>query len=144
MALPITALAAAALALLLVGLTVHAVRLRKRHGVAFGDGGHPPLRRAIRAHGNLIEYMPIGLTMIALLEGSGEPRCMLAPLATLFVAARLVHGFGVQREGERIGPLRSWGIVTTLAVLTIMAVWLAVLAGRSLGFWRAFLPWDYS
>lgn len=130
MALPITALSAAALALLLVGLTVHAVRLRKSFGVPFGDGGHLPLRRAIRAHGNLIEYMPIGLTMIALLEGSGAPRAMLAPIALVFVGARLIHGAGVQREGERLGPLRGVGILTTLVVLTIMALWLIMLAVR--------------
>lgn len=132
MALPITALTAAALALLLVGLTVHAVRLRKSFGVPFGDGGHLPLRRAIRAHGNLIEYMPIGLTMIALLEGSGAPRAMLAPLAIVFVAGRMIHGFGVQREGERLGPLRGVGIIVTLGVLTAMALWLAALALRTL------------
>lgn len=132
MALPITALSAAALALLLVGLTVHAVRLRKARGIAFGDGGDLPLRRAIRAHGNLIEYMPIGLTMIALLEGGGAPRGLLAPFAAAFVAARVIHGFGVQYEGEHLGPLRALGIGTTLIVLAILALWLVALAARAL------------
>ncbi len=124
MRLPVTALAAASLALLLVLLTLHAVRLRARYRMPFGDGGHLPLKMAIRAHANLIEYMPIGLTLLALLEGSGAPHALLAPLALVFVLARLIHAFGLQREGERIGPLRSTGILATVAVLTVLALWL--------------------
>lgn len=132
MRLPITALSAAALALLLVLLTIHALRLRKAYRVPFGDGGHPPLLRAIRAHGNLIEYMPIGLAMISLLESSGAPPRLLAPLAALFVASRVIHGLGVQYEGDRLGPLRAIGVQSTLLVLTAFALWLGVLAARAL------------
>lgn len=128
MPLPITALAATALALLLVVLTLNAIRLRARYRAPFGDAGHADLRAAIRAHANLVEYMPIGLTLLGLLEGSHAPRALLALLAALFVLMRLLHAFGLQREGNRIGPLRSAGILGTIAILATLALWLSARA----------------
>lgn len=132
MHLLVTAITASALSLLLVILTLEAVRLRKRLGVAFGDGGDPRLRATIRAHGNLVEYMPIGLTQLGLLETNGAPRAALALLGFAFFAGRVLHAHGIRKEGSRIGPRRGAGILITIAVLAAFSGWLLVLAVQTL------------
>lgn len=41
-------------ALLVVGLSLNVIKLRRSHKVALGDGNFPGLQNAIRAHGNAI------------------------------------------------------------------------------------------
>lgn len=127
MHLYITALMAAALALLLVVLATITIALRMRHRAPFGDGGQQPLTAAIRAHGNLAEYMPIGITLTGLLEASGVDTTILGSLAAGFVASRCLNAIGLFFPP---GPPPPWpraiGIVATLLILATMAIWLLV------------------
>ena len=126
MHLYITALMAAALALLLVILALITISLRMRHSAAFGDGGEQQLTSAIRAHANLAEYMPIGITLTGLLEASGVNNMILGGLATGFVLSRALNAIGLfANPGPPPWP-RSVGIVATLLILLTMAVWLIV------------------
>jgi uncharacterized membrane protein YecN with MAPEG domain len=126
MQLTITALTAAALALLLVILAVNTIRMRMRHKVAYGDAGQHDLTSAIRAHGNLTEYAPIGLILIGLLEVDGANRTALAATAAGFVLARVLNAAGLYNAPGPPKPARSIGIVATLAILLGLAVWLAI------------------
>lgn len=130
MPLPITALSAAMMGLLLIALSVDAINRRKALGIPFGDGGDPALMAAIRAHSNLIEYMPIGLTQMGLLEGGGAQRTALAVVAALFVASRAAHAYGLHEAKGRITVARTIGVVSTLFLLAVMSAWLAVMALR--------------
>ena len=69
--LPITALYAALSGFLIIALAANVVRLRLAKKVSLGDGGHKDVSRAIRAHGNTIEYIPLALILMALLEING-------------------------------------------------------------------------
>jgi uncharacterized membrane protein YecN with MAPEG domain len=126
MELTITGLTAASLALLLVFLSVTTIRMRMKHSAAFGDAGQHDLTSAIRAHGNLTEYAPIGLILIGLLEIGGAHHIALAITAAAFVLARVLNAKGLFNEPGPPGPARSVGIVMTLAILLGMAVWLLV------------------
>mgnify|MGYP006233553957 FL=1 len=66
--LPITALYAALCGFLVVALAANVVRYRLGKKVSLGDGGHKDVNRAIRAHGNTVEYIPLALILMALLE----------------------------------------------------------------------------
>lgn len=63
-AIPATALAAAVLGLLVVVLAARVSVLRVRHKVSLGDGDNRELARAIRAHGNTVEFVPLFLIML--------------------------------------------------------------------------------
>ena len=126
MQLTITALTAAALALLLVILAVNTIRMRMKHRVAYGDAGQHGLTSAIRAHGNLTEYAPIGLILIGLLEFGGANRTALAAVAAGFVLARVLNAVGLYNPPGPPKPARSIGIVATLAILLGLAVWLTI------------------
>ncbi|MEG3145553.1 MAPEG family protein [Sphingomonas sp. RT2P30] len=126
MHLTITALMAAALALLLVALAINTIRLRMKHAASYGDAGQHGLTAAIRAHGNLTEYAPLGVVLVGLLEQGGANRTALAIAATAFVVARLLNAIGLFNPPGPPRPARSIGIVATLAILVWLALWLTI------------------
>lgn len=66
MALGITSVYAAAIALLLLALSWRVIEARRAGRVSLGDGGDRALLRRIRAQGNCAEYAPMGLILLAL------------------------------------------------------------------------------
>jgi len=124
MPLTITAYTAAALAILIVLLAIDTIRRRVALRAAFGDGADHGLVSAIRAHGNLTEYAPMALILIALLELAKVNAIGLAALAGAFVAARLLHVHGIYQPPGPPNASRSIGIVATLAILLVLAIWL--------------------
>lgn len=127
MHLIITSLTASALALLLVILSVITIRARMKHSAAFGDAGEQHLTSAIRAHGNLTEYAPMGLILIALLEANDASHTPLLLVAAAFVVARVLNAIGLFNPPGPPPLTRSIGIVATLVILLGLAVWLFVL-----------------
>ena len=92
----VTGIVASILALLYVKLTFNVIGQRRQHKVGLGDGGHESLNRAIRAHGNLAEFAPIGLILIGCLEYNQTPYFLTTPLAILFLAGRFLHPMGMK------------------------------------------------
>jgi len=93
--LPITAIYASLNIMLLIGLAFLVVHHRIANQVARGGAGIEPLERAIRTHGNLAEYGPSALILLALLEFNGLPTWQLVTLGTLFTFARVSHVHGM-------------------------------------------------
>lgn len=117
MAFPIvSATACAAIALLLIVLTVRVTILRQTEGILLGTGENDRLRRAVRAQGNLAETAPILVLLFLLLEISGFAHLPLVWLATFYVAGRLAHAAGLSLGGC-LGVLRPMGAATTLLVM---------------------------
>ncbi|MBS7806834.1 MAPEG family protein [Variovorax sp. PCZ-1] len=90
-----TALTGAVLALLLTGLSLHISRLRIRHRVSFGDGGHKDLHVAIRAHGNALEQSLLLLVLMLLMELVRPGWSVVAAIGGVFVAARVLHAVAI-------------------------------------------------
>lgn len=111
---------AAVLGLIYAALALRTLSLRRRHGVGVGtankDGEVRSLTRAIRAHGNFAEYVPICLLLIAFYEITIGPSPTLHGFCLLLIAGRLIHAFGISREPEKL-LLRVIGMVMTLTVL---------------------------
>ena len=72
------------------------------------------LERAIRGHGNLIEYAPMFLLLMLCLELRGIPQEKLLLAGTLFTLGRLMHGivFSFMRPQPR---MRIGGMALTFA-----------------------------
>lgn len=107
-------------------LSLKVVRLRHSEKVSVGDGGSQELQRAVRAHANLTEYAPLGLILIACAEYNGVPRLLLAIVALLFVAGRVMHPAGMQTGGSfsaRVNGMRLT-LVAMLALVAINILWL--------------------
>lgn len=129
MILIITPLAAAALVFLYVRLTLGVVSIRHREKVSLGDEGNDSLKKAIRAHGNLTEWAPLALVLLAVLEINGAPIWMPAILAIAFVAGRTIHPRGLMStkpEALKIRVLAMRLTISSIVVMTITnIVWMA-------------------
>ncbi len=118
---PITGLYASLLALLLLALGFRVVRLRWRTKTGIGDGGDRGLARAIRVHGNAIEYVPIALVLLLVAELGGANPALLHGCGIGLVAARILHATGLSRTSGA-SPERIAGTVATFTVITVLAV----------------------
>jgi uncharacterized membrane protein YecN with MAPEG domain len=111
-----------ALGLLLVLILAIRVVLRRRSAhISIGDGGDSELHKRIRAHGNAIEYLPIGLLALLLLDLDGTNPAILHTCGIVLLVARVVHAIGLSRTGG-VSPERVFGISLTLLTLLAMAV----------------------
>ena len=112
----ITPLYAALLALLFVGLSFRALLLRRKFGIAIGTGENPVLARAIRAHANFAEYVPIALLLIAFLEIQINARLLVHGLCIALIVGRILHAYGVSQVEENY-RFRVSGMVLTLGCI---------------------------
>lgn len=119
----VTPLYAALCGLLLLALGVAVIRLRQKYRVNTGDGGHPDLARAMRVQANFVEYVPLTLLLLFLLELSRQPVWALHLLGAALFIGRVLHAWGyLASAGPTAG--RMIGIVLTLSTLGITSLWL--------------------
>lgn len=121
MFLPITLSTASMLALVYLVLIVSVGRLRGRHKVSIGDGGHADLLMRMRTQANFIEYVPLLLVLMALLEGAGANRRVLAVAGTLLILFRILHFLGMPRPVPN--AFRATGAAGTIFMLAGAAIW---------------------
>ena len=119
--LTITAVTASVLALYFIRLALEVIALRRRHKVSLGDGGNEDIRRAMRAHGNFAEYVPIALLLMALAELNQAPRPLLVALGVALISGRVLHRSGI-RHPERAFKNRVRGMQLTFAAIATAAI----------------------
>ena len=128
----VTPLYAGLLGLLLVVLAFNISRYRVGLKISFGDGGHPALKRAIRAHANLIENAPLALILLLSVEVQGFSAPVVHALGVTLVIGRVLHAFGLSRnEGASVG--RAGGILLTWVMIlaaSLLAIYSVIFAGR--------------
>lgn len=89
--------------------------------VAFGDADDLILKRRIRAFGNFIEYVPLGLMMLVLLEYNGASSGLVWLAGIALVAGRLIHAIGLLVTENPIP--RMLGMMGTYVSLAMSAIW---------------------
>lgn len=121
MILPVTGIYAALLAMLAIVLATRVVLLRRGLRVGLGTGGHDALARAIRAHGNLVEYAPLALLLLLIIESGGGNRWLVHGLGASLLLGRLLHAWGLSgHAGKSFG--RFYGTGLTWLVIIVSAV----------------------
>ena len=120
----ITANYLAVLALIYAALALQVVRLRRSSGAPFDDGGNEGLRSAIRAHGNFMEYVPIIVLMVALLEMSGASALRVHLMMGTLVLSRLLHPLGMYAApgSLKFTICRAGSIFLTIGLLIYCAL----------------------
>ena len=103
---------------LLLKLSFDVIKLRRKHKVALGSGGHTDLEGAIRAQGNFAEYAPFALVNLACLESNGAPWWVVGGGAAAFLCGRVIHAVGLQ--GAKVDT-RVTGMIITISSLATMA-----------------------
>lgn len=117
----VTPLYAGLLALWLMLLSLRVIDQRRVARISLGDGGNPRLQRAIRGHANFVEYVPLALLLLLILELSRFSVYLIHALGITLVIARLLHGYAFLFMAEsRFG--RYWGALLTFVVIIIEAL----------------------
>lgn len=114
-------------ALLLIVLSVRVGQVRTRLKINLGDGGNPEMVKAIRAHGNYIEYAPIALVGLLALAGVGANVAIVHGLGAFFFFARVAHMLGLGLclwpQGRFVGTLSTMlTLLATAGLLIYFAV----------------------
>lgn len=123
----VTSFYAAILALLFVALSVYVILGRAKHRVLVGEGTSPDMLRRIRAHANFIEYTPLFLILLLLVEQQTEwAATYLHIIGAAFVLGRLAHAYALTRaEGVNAtapSVFRLIGMICTFTPLVVLAV----------------------
>ena len=121
MTLPITLTIAAAAVLINIWLALRVSHLRRLNRVLIGDEGHAGVTARMRAHSNFIEYTPLFLILLGLVEAATGPETWLWAVGILFILSRLAHPFGMDRPAPNL--LRMGGITVTWLVLLGLAIY---------------------
>ncbi|HWU74059.1 MAG TPA: MAPEG family protein [Sphingomonas sp.] len=121
MILPVTLVIAAAIGLINVWLALAVGRNRVSSKINLGDGGEAAMTARIRAHGNLTEYAPTVLILMALIELARGPSLGLWIVGAVFILVRLAHAFGIVRPAP--SALRMIGALGTWVVIIVLAIW---------------------
>lgn len=104
-------------------------QLRVREKVLFGDGGHDPLARRMRAQLNFVESTPFVLILAAAIEMTGKGGTWLAVVGSLFMLGRVAHALGM--DIDRPNPLRMVGVlITILTLLGLSTIAVLIALGR--------------
>ena len=122
----ITLLFAAILSAFMIVLAVRVLDLR---GSPVTKSFHKPgrvidpleLERAIRGHGNLIEYAPLFLILMLLLELTEASETFLYICGTVFTVGRFMHGIAFSFM-KKNGLLRIGGMTLTFLGLISLIV----------------------
>ncbi|MEQ1640540.1 MAG: MAPEG family protein [Novosphingobium sp.] len=111
-----TSLYAGILALICFALAAGVGQVRGKSGISLGDGGDKGLLTVMRRHMNFVEFVPLILVLMALIELNGAPKSWLHGLGGALVAARLIHPFSLDPD-----HLMKWsrfaGAMGTMLVL---------------------------
>ncbi|HHR6078076.1 TPA: MAPEG family protein [Providencia alcalifaciens] len=106
-------------ALLILRLSLNVVKLRNQYRVSVGDGGFSELQTAIRVHGNAIEYIPISLILLLLMEMNGAKVWMIHVCGIMLIASRLLHSYGLKNHDY---SQRRMGMMGTYLAIALMVM----------------------
>ena len=113
--LGITSIYAACLGLVFMLLSFNVIRFRWKFRVGLG-GGHKPLDRAVRIHGNFSEYTALILLLLALYEVSGADTRLVHTAGASLLIGRCLHAIGLTMSSGTSVPRFSGMILTFLSL----------------------------
>jgi hypothetical protein len=118
----IVAIYAALNGLLILGLSYNVGRHRARtDSLTPGAMGDEILIRAIRAHGNATEYIPLAIVMLLILALLSAPSSLIHGLGAGFTFGRLAQAFGITRT-KHPNAIRFTGNLCTGLVYLIGSI----------------------
>ncbi len=121
----VTLFYAGVLGLMNIVLAFQVGKLRGKTEISIGDGGNQALLVAMRRHANFIEFAPLVLIIIALLELNGASSMSIHITGILLVVFRIAHAVGFQADTIE-GKARVVGAAGTALLTVIVSIWAIV------------------
>ncbi|MCR9135087.1 MAG: MAPEG family protein [Alphaproteobacteria bacterium] len=110
------------LLLIQVFLSIRTSATRAKLKIDYGDNDDLAMLKAIRAHGNFIEYVPMVLIAMGASELAGAPAWLLTASGSVLVVSRLSHAAHMSGYGGNAS--RIAGATLTTLVMLVLAVFL--------------------
>ena|ERR1700733_8556632 len=121
----ITTLYAGLLGLMSIAIAYKAGSTRGKSGISIGHGDNKELLLAMRRQANFIEYVPMALIIIGLLEMNGVPRLAIHAMGASLVVFRACHAVGLGAD-NMAGKGRFVGAAGTALLTVIISIWAIV------------------
>ena len=121
--MPVFFVCAGLLGLLAALLSYNVGRVRGRKHINLGDGGDPEMLAAIRAHANLVEYVPLCLLLIYL-AADFHGFWPTAIISVVLLLARVFHAggmLGMIPSGRFLGTLGTIAVLVAASVMIIIS-----------------------
>lgn len=125
MPIPITGLYTGLTIVLAIVLGFRIGMYRGRKNIPLHDGGDPQALLRMRQHGNLVETAALTLLAMAIIETNGASATTLHILGIAYLAARVLHPFGLKTD-SMTHPLRAIGSGLSTIVMLVaggIAIW---------------------
>ena len=90
--------------------------------ISYGNENEEVIHRAVRGHGNFIEYAPLFFILLYLAEEGGTHNHILHSLAIMFMIGRLMHGILFSFMLRKSIVLRGGGMFLTLLALGLVGL----------------------
>lgn len=119
----VTALYASLLTLVMLWLSIEVIKQRRKNQVAYADGGIESLQVARSAQSNAMDYIPITVILMALLEFNGANVWLIHVIGVAFVAGRIIHGKSIlarSLKGRKQGMYLTFASMVSLVVLNLL------------------------
>ena len=136
MPLPITLMYAGVFAVFALVLSFRAGGFRGKTGVSvlFGEPANMELAERVRVHQNFLEYVPIMLILMGLIESNNGSSLFLYIVGDLLFIARIAHAIGLKHDnmahiGRLIGAGGTALVTLVTAVYGIWLSWPGIMAG---------------
>ena len=129
MTLPVTALYAGIMAVFALVLSFRAGSYRGKAGVSIlhGEPVNWELAVRVRRHQNFLEYVPIILILMGLIEINGGSATFLHSVGILLIVARIAHAIGLKHDNmAHVGRLiGAGGTALIMLVSAGYTLWMA-------------------
>ena len=116
-------LVTAILLFVFIALSINAAFTRRKSGLAVGEGDNETLLRAVRAHGNFVEYTPMFLISLFLIDHVSKNCEYILVIGSGFILGRISHATSMFLKK---GILRITGMFLTFTPLLSNFVYLII------------------
>lgn len=129
MIVPVTAVFAAVLGILMLVLSFQVVKYRLKYKKGIGVTEDRGFQVAVRTHANLVEYAPLGLIMLGIAELNGVASGLIYWTGMALVAGRILHAWGMfngkgeTHKARALGMVLTWLAILVAAILLLWNVW---------------------
>ena len=106
-----------------VALSINAAFTRRKSGLAVGEADNETLLRAVRAHGNFVEYTPMFLISLFLIDHVSKNCEYILVIGSGFILGRISHATSMFLKK---GILRITGMFLTFTPLLSNFVYLII------------------
>jgi len=121
----ISAIYASVCAFLISWLSLNVIKKRKKNKVGIGDGGNKELQISMAAQSNAIEYIPIALLLLFVLEYNEANLLTIHVMGVLLIVGRILHARGMLSGNLKIRVLgMQFTIFTIISIAVINFIYL--------------------